>query len=504
MDPAQHSDDVERIREIIPTVFGAQWLAPPEGDFGTLDFDGDGDGRAPFFGDALGQDLRIHAPRSRSHRGPYGRLFPHLDPWEPLEEPDKEIAELASHSFDASNPKTANPVIPGGYTVFGQFLVHDLTFDPTTVHQRQVDPERLVNFRTPRLDLDSVYGGGPEDSPQLYDKDREYCFYVEENEHGVLDLPRNGQGVALVPDPRNDATVLIAQLHLAFLLYHNRRMDLLADAGIVGARAFVRAQRETRWAYQWLVVHDWLGHLCGTFGRETPPDTVNPAELLERCCSEVRQDRRSGPLGLFTWRDAPYVPIEFAVAIGRVGHAMITDEYDLNGAPVPLTDLVGRRPVPKKLEVDWRRFFPRSWDDLGAHIQPSGRLGVRMADALRLIRDDRGPLNLVERDLVRAYQLGIPAGQDVDRALGIRGKAVTTSEPFWYHLLRESRTTGIYKGSTRGQALSEVGARLMCDVLIGFLIGDPGSFLRHEPGWRPGSTPGYWGMAHFLEQAAQA
>jgi hypothetical protein len=31
------------------------------------------------------------------------------------------------------------------------------------------DPEGLKNFRTPVYDLDPVYAGGPEPSPQLFD-----------------------------------------------------------------------------------------------------------------------------------------------------------------------------------------------------------------------------------------------------------------------------------------------------------------------------------------------
>ncbi|MDP9440907.1 MAG: hypothetical protein M3P34_01725 [Actinomycetota bacterium] len=58
-----------------------------------------------------------------------------------------------------------NPTIPAGYTYFGQFIDHDLTFDPVSSLDRQNDPDALVDFRTPRLDLDSLYGSGPADEP---------------------------------------------------------------------------------------------------------------------------------------------------------------------------------------------------------------------------------------------------------------------------------------------------------------------------------------------------
>ena len=66
-------------------------------------------------------------------------------------------------------PDGEEGVIPSGYTYLGQFIDHDLTFDPASSLQRQNDPEALVNFRTPRFDLDSVYGRGPDDQPYMYE-----------------------------------------------------------------------------------------------------------------------------------------------------------------------------------------------------------------------------------------------------------------------------------------------------------------------------------------------
>src|SRR5207248_4206049 len=97
-----------------------------------------------------------------------------------------------------------NPDIPAGYTYVGQFVDHDITFDPTSVLQRRNDPDALVNFRTPRFDLDSVYGSGPADQPFLYDQGDPYKLLVGHNVDPTQepdDLPRNAQGRALVGDP---------------------------------------------------------------------------------------------------------------------------------------------------------------------------------------------------------------------------------------------------------------------------------------------------------------
>src|SRR6202012_2177192 len=62
--------------------------------------------------------------------------------------------------------------IPAAFTYFGQFIDHDLTFDPASSLQKQNDPDALVDYRTPRFDLDNVYGRGPDDQPYLYQEGR--------------------------------------------------------------------------------------------------------------------------------------------------------------------------------------------------------------------------------------------------------------------------------------------------------------------------------------------
>src|SRR5215831_8658704 len=61
--------------------------------------------------------------------------------------------------------------IPAGFTYLGKFIDHDITFDPASSLQRQNDPEALVDFRTPRLDLDNLYCRGPADQAYMYAPD---------------------------------------------------------------------------------------------------------------------------------------------------------------------------------------------------------------------------------------------------------------------------------------------------------------------------------------------
>ena len=153
-----------------------------------------------------------NTPRQRSYDGRFGRMFqgltgqPAHDPTNPNDA--AELAAIAASMREAAGDGSDNPVIPSGYVYVGQFVDHDLTFDPTSQLQRRNDPDGLINFRTPRFDLDSVYGGGPDAQPFLYDQnlDGGHRFLLQ----NTFDLPRNPQGRALTGDPRNDENGIVS------------------------------------------------------------------------------------------------------------------------------------------------------------------------------------------------------------------------------------------------------------------------------------------------------
>src|SRR4051794_18542078 len=199
-------------------------------------------------------DLGELTPQSAFYdKGRFGRLFPTLPPFaadtplirdalvelgaagglmDPGDDLSDPITLITDPGKSARNPD--NPASTAGFTFLGQFLDHDMTFDPTSSLARRQDPEAIRNFRIPALDLDSVYGGGPGASPHLYDvtvDNGQTTFFVEPNPgsntvsiDGSLryDVPRNSQLTALTGDPRNDENLIISQLHLAFLRFHNR------------------------------------------------------------------------------------------------------------------------------------------------------------------------------------------------------------------------------------------------------------------------------------------
>src|SRR3954454_11988032 len=178
-------------------------------------------------------------PSSSTRSGRFGRMFRHV----PVYEHDPQtLADLAATMVETPTAGEAvdEPIepepnaepdkdenrsrladgslrLPAGYTYFGQFVDHDITFDPVSSLTRQNDPDALTDFRTPRFDLDSLYGAGPSDQPYLYKPDGVSLALAP----GGIDLQRNGDGRALIGDPRNDENLIVSQLQVAFINFHN-------------------------------------------------------------------------------------------------------------------------------------------------------------------------------------------------------------------------------------------------------------------------------------------
>src|SRR5687768_17493210 len=79
------------------------------------------------------------------------------------------VQVLATKDHNDALGENPNPLLTSGFTFVGQFIDHDITFDTTTLSEQQSDPYATTNFRTPRYDLDAIYGRGPSADPQFYD-----------------------------------------------------------------------------------------------------------------------------------------------------------------------------------------------------------------------------------------------------------------------------------------------------------------------------------------------
>jgi len=168
----------------------------------------------------------LNATRSSLAQGRFGRMFRNVSPASFGATEADNIANLSAlademtSSFDApkDGPDAEESGIPALYTYLGQFIDHDITFDPVSVLTKAQDPDGLVDFRTPALDLDNVYGRGPSDQPYMYDGNLKFLLGEPLNGAGVpdaFDLPRFA-GRALIGDPRNDENSIVSQLQDCF------------------------------------------------------------------------------------------------------------------------------------------------------------------------------------------------------------------------------------------------------------------------------------------------
>lgn len=430
-------------------------------------------------------------------------MFSKLPPWEPpgTTENDKvsnlrAFAELMVSPDDSDTLN--NDTIPCGYTYFGQFIDHDITFDPTSSTTRQNDPNKLNNFRTPRLDLDSLYGAGPHAAPYLYENDGEMFGFLLVGK-GLSgdepDLPRNNQGRALIGDPRNDENIIVAQLQLAFLTLHNLVLAELAAGSPPTETQFHEAQRIVRWFYQYVVFNDFLKRLVH--------DSVH-ASVLERkeipatttAQFQQWQPRRT----YYKWKKAPYIPVEFSVAAYRFGHSMVRPKYMVNAAnfgftqlpifadPInPMADLRGGRPLPPGHSIQWDWFlqFGAPFTANGfAFPQASRKIDTLLSPAMsRIPMGDGTSAPLAFLNLLRGWKMGLPSGSNVAHEMGLEPHAINDSreDQLWFYILNETKNLG----GMSGKMLGPVGGTIIAEVFAGLLAGDPLSFTSIRPRWTP-------------------
>jgi hypothetical protein len=411
----------------------------------------------------LAPDRPIDAPIAPVE-GRYGRAFPDLPA---LDGDQHALLALgaAGGLCDGSDATGDDGTAAAGWPFFGQFIAHDITADRSPIGPH-ADPTTVANFRSPRANLECLYGAGPVGAPFLYDAADPAKLLK-----GDGDVPRNAQGTALVGDPRNDVHVFISQLHLGLLGAHNRLVDRLREDGVDDPDCFDAARRAAMWHYQWVIVEDFL------------PALVEPG-LVEELKDPARRRYRSEGL--------PIIPFEFADAAFRYGHGQIRHRYLLQDGGEEYSvfpDLVGLRPVTPEHRVDWRLLF-------GPDAQRAKRMDGRLAASLIGLPvaitgdvDVDAYHSLAARDLQRGAAIGLPSGEATARAMGV--EPLTRDEaglgafgwegetPLWLYVLREADVRG------GGDRLGEVGGRLVAEVLLGLLDADPESYRAIDPSWQP-------------------
>ncbi len=412
----------------------------------------------------------------------FGRLFPELPAYEaPTDEALNALTIGADSNgvpgplFDENLAEDNNPLnVAAFFTYFGQFLDHDMTLDTLPLPTMFVDPATITNERDPRFNLDSIYGGGPDQNPELYEADRKHLKV------NGRDLPRNPNGSAILVERRNDENQIIAQIHVAFLRAHNR----LIDKG----HNLQHARNLLRWRYQWMTVHEYLPEVLdpGVYADVFRPDGTIETKFYDPKLAFKAE-----------------MPVEFAVAAFRFGHSQVRRAYRITegGPGVQVfnssgNDLRGGRPITADRVIFWPNFLTIN----GLQAVNTGRkIDTLLASGLFLLpipgAEPSGSAILAKRNLQRAREYGLPSGQAVAARLGIpvltneqiiatiprlavlNDAAYKGEAPLWLYVLAESRIVH------NGAKLGPVGSRIVAEVFGGLLAADVRSYYRR--GWNP-------------------
>jgi Animal haem peroxidase len=420
----------------------------------------------------------------------YRKLFDRLPPLEVDEGELLALGQPEGPCDDTSMAGAADAKVAAGWPFFGQFIAHDITADRSPIGHR-TDPDQIRNFRTPRANLEGVYGAGPIGSPYLYDKDDPAKLLLGEGGH---DVPRNHQGIALLGDQRNDVHLFVSQMQVAFIRTHNRIVDALRADGVAEADVFEEARRTATWHYQWVILNEFLPLLVG---------------------NEIVGELSEGGWTLLRPEEAPYIPFEFADAAYRYGHSQIRDTYRVNRdfGPVPVfPDLMGFGAVPLERTIDWTLQFDFAGN---GQAQRAKKIDGTLTNCLismprQVTGEEEGSdfSSLANRDLQRGQTVGLASGEAIAREMGVEplsadqiGLAEMGWEhetPLWIYVLKEAAAL------EGGDRLGPVGGRIVAEVLAGIIESDPESFRSVEPSWTPtlpSGEPGRFGIADILMPA---
>lgn len=364
--------------------------------------------------------------------------------------------------------KPGDSKMPAGYTFLGQFIDHDITFDTVSQLDSVAKPGSIRNGRTPSLDLDCVYGGGPEQSPFLFVQETANTPHGRmvlqtatdiHTEEPFDELPRfpvgnddNGKPVqrAIIGDMRNDENPFVAQLQLAMIKFHNAIHEQVGD--------LEKARDTVIHYYHRIIMEDFLPRLIDE-------------ELLTTICTDGNcyYTTESGKV--------PNMPVEYSVAAYRYGHSQVRAFYDYNDycRDVALFDLGAFRNVESK--IDWKYLFEVNG---GADTQMARKIDPKLPNVLMNMPHRVGgdAPSLADRNLRRGRTFRLPSGQAIaeqmqeDGAL-IGGKILPVNQdlkdlgfkqtPLWFYCLEESQEFG------KGTKLGPVGGRIVAEVMVGLI-----------------------------------
>ena len=446
--------------------------------------------------------------RSTEPRFVFGRLFDEIKAKKDEDEDRKEaviaeIIELAKTINAKADDAAGDSDIRAGYTYLGQFIAHEITFDKTEEPLEGENP----GYRSPQIDLDSLYGRGPEQDPRFYQdgarlKVGETIAGPDIRTTFFADLPRYGFGSrrigkALIPDPRNDENLPLAQTHLAFIKFHNKVVDAIhLDPNRPDRhQLFEAAKKDVCQHFQWIILRDFLPKLLHEAEGSEPLETRHP-----------RLFKPDPDYGVF-------MPLEFSVAAFRFGHSMVRNQYEWNDLQnsgnrgiakienmFQFTgfsgDLDGKPRLESDWIIDWQRFY--DFQELGRpigkrrfnmarKIDPSFSLRLENIPGYPHVTANLDHQSIVARNLLRGYACYLPCAEDVIKVIdvknpltpeqiGIKSQLLTGQTPLWYYILKEAE-------HNNGN-LGPVASFIIAETLVGLIRESQYSILNEE-NWKP-------------------
>jgi hypothetical protein len=479
--------------------------------------------------------------------------------------PTETVKRLQAFEEASRIPLGATPVLQMRlapvYTYFGQFVNHDISAPVGDVITRPNPPKgvgvigsgdppgldrvrrakadvilaHFLNEQPHPLSLDSLYGDGPDSADAkikaLYEadgkrfrlgvsrRDADHVFTdlmkdpaLVDHATGARDLLRV-DGQPLIADLRNDENLILSQLHLALMLFHNKAIATLERAFDNATACFAAARHLVTLHYHWLILHDFLDSL------------LSPATLATPLAD--RQQRLPGP---------ETVPLEFTTAAFRFGHSMVGATYDFNSNFGPGAHLGPKGAtlqqlftftthrnmgepgaptlqLPDHWVIDWDRMTrPTDAATLGGAERIDLNFAPGMLNAMGTAHvAEHG--SILFRNLMRGFHRRIPFGQALARKYGhapldadevraalpeghIDGPLSKTlravaeelgmlqETPAWLYFLCEAHQR------ERGERVGPTASEIIADTIVGLMRHMPGSVLTHDGGaWHPRQSP---------------
>lgn len=437
----------------------------------------------------------------------------------------KFFLEIFGGPETAKDPEDSE--IPAGYTYLAQFIAHDLSEDSKTKQEvpahRPFDPNLditdITNLKSPLFDLETIYGKIVEgklpeakylesDNASLKlgwtsDDDQDKNVYPN-------DFNREVNGTPNITDLRNDENLLLAQMQIAFMKFHNAIVLELKDSPNPPPDIFKEARRKAIRHYQYIVLNDFL-------------PTIVQDKILKRVIKSFEDNNHQN---IFYNTDSGdtdflYLPLEFTVGAFRFGHSMVRSSYNLNEITLSKDarlDFLIR--FIKKSEVSLKNRLRSSWvinwnlffDIPGSQNKPTGfnlarKINTKYEGILGTFSEFPGNEKRINSlsaiDLYRAVRWKLPTGQAMADNIINKLKArnlellrnltpvemrqtfrndltddqknrLTDDTPFLYYILAEAE---VHK---TGEKLGDIGSWIVSEVFIKLLYESPYSILQDK------------------------